>query len=63
MATNWRIHKTISFVAIAITIAALLGIFGIGSLDNKLFDVIQWKVIVIACQGYLAWAFYNLINY
>jgi len=62
MGTNWRIVKTTSFVVIAFTAAALLEFGGI-SLEDKVFNFVEWKWLILAGQGYLAWAFKNLINF
>ena len=59
---NWRIHKSLSFCVLGITIAALLGIGGI-ELSQKAFNVIEWKWLLLIGQGYLAWSFKNLLNF
>ena len=62
MAANWRVHRTLAYVVMGFTAAALLGFGGI-ALEEKAFDLIQWKYLVLAGQGYLAWTFKNLLNF
>jgi len=59
---NWKIHRSLSYVVMAFTAAALLGLGGIG-LEEKVFNFIQWKWLILAGQGYLAWVFKSLLNF
>lgn len=58
---EWRIHKTAAFVVLGFTLAALLGI-GI-NLEDKIFNLVSWKNVIICGQLYMAWVFKNLLNY
>jgi hypothetical protein len=58
---NYRIHKTLAFVAMGLTVAGLLGLFGI-NLTEKAFDMIPWKFVLIIAQGYTAFVFNKLLN-
>ena len=51
---NYRIHKTLAFVALGLTAAGLLGVFGITSLEDKAFNTIPWKFVLVIAQGYVA---------
>ena len=59
MAKNWRLHRTIAFVVLGFLAAGLLGLFEIG---EKAFNFIEWKWLMLAGVGYVAWAFKNLLN-
>jgi len=59
---NWRIHKTISFVVMAFIAAGLVGFGGL-NLEEKVFNLIQWKFLLTAGVGYLAWSFNKMLHF
>lgn len=59
--TNWKIHKTLAFIAMAFVAAVLLGIQGIG-MSDELFGVISFKWVALVAQGYAAWVWYSLVK-
>lgn len=61
MAQNWKIHKTLAFVAMAIVIAILLGFKGM-TLVDKLFNLISFKWVAVVAQAYAAWVWYSLVK-
>jgi len=61
MAQNWKIHKTLAFIAMALVVASVLGLQGI-TLGDKLFNLISFKWIVIVAQSYAAWVWYSLVK-
>jgi len=62
MGNNWQVHKTASFLVMGLTAAVILGFGGLG-LEEKAFNFIQWKWLVLIGQGYLAWTFNTLLNF
>jgi hypothetical protein len=61
MAQNWKIHKTLAFIAMAFVVAVLLGIKGI-TMADELFNLITFKWIAIVAQAYAAWVWYSLVR-
>jgi hypothetical protein len=61
MAQNWKIHKTLAFVAMAFVVLVLLSFKGI-TMGDKLFNLISFKWIAILAQGYAAWVWYSLVR-
>lgn len=59
--TNWRAHKSLAFVVMAFIAIGLLGIGGI-NLNEKAFNLLAWKYILVGGLGYLAWVFKKLLN-
>lgn len=58
--TNWRAHRVLAFVVI---IATAMGLLGVGfNLEDKAFNFISWKTILLFGQAYLAWVFWRLLN-
>lgn len=58
---NWKIHKTLAFVAMAFVAAVLLGINGISAAD-ELLGLISFKWVALIAQGYAAWVWYSLVK-
>lgn len=58
---NLRIARTTAYVAIGITIAGLLGIFGINLQENAYF--IPWKFVLVGCMGYLVWFINRMLHF
>ena len=60
--SNWRLHKVLSYCVMGFIAAALLGILNIG-LEEKIFGVVQLKVLLLGGLAYLAWAFTKLLHF
>lgn len=59
--SNWRTYKTLAFVVMAFIAAGLLGFGGI-NLEEKAFNLLAWKYVLVGGVGYLAWVFKKLLN-
>lgn len=59
---NWRIAKTISYVVMAFIAAGLMGFGGI-NLQDKVFGLIQWKLLLTGGVVFLAWAFNKMLHF
>lgn len=58
---NWKIHKTLAFIAMAFVALVLFGVQGI-TMSDELFGLISFKWVAIAVQAYAAWVWYSLVK-
>lgn len=59
---NWRLHKVIAYCVMGFIAAALLGLLNTG-LEEKIFGLVQLKVLLLGGLAYLAWAFTKLLHF
>lgn len=62
MVQNWKLHKALAFIGMALVIGILVGIKGI-TMTDKLFNIISFKWIAITAQAYAAWVWYSLVKF
>ena len=58
---NWRVARALSFLVMIATICAVLGVAI--TLEDKVFGIISWKVLIVIGQVYLVWVFKSLLNF
>lgn len=61
MVQNWKFHKALAFVGMALVAAVLFGVKGL-TMADKLFNFISFKWIALIAQGYAAWVWYSLVK-
>ena len=61
--TNWKALKFASFAVLVITALSLVGInFGIVELNEKVFNLVEWRMVLAGGLGFVLYAFNRLVS-